>query len=105
MDSTTSKRCILQAAQAKPLLCKQLAGASCENGGEMQPDPALGVDPELSRRVDLAEDQVLPAAETRNAVCSCPSADQCEWDRFGRPSHSIRVACRAGARPRYARGG
>ena len=36
-----------------------------------------------------------PRAETRFAVCTCPSVDRCEWDRLGRQSRNIREAYRA----------
>ena len=64
----------------------------------MQQDPATdpGVDLELSRPVDLVEYQVLQVVETRFAVCMCPSADRCEWDRPGRRFRNIREAFQAG---------
>ncbi|MGA7373283.1 MAG: hypothetical protein WBW37_11820, partial [Methyloceanibacter sp.] len=64
MDSTTSTRRNLQAAQAKLQLWRPpgVLRVSCENRAGMQQD--LGVDLELSRPLDLAEDQAFPPAET-----------------------------------------
>src|SRR6476620_9672087 len=101
MDSTTSTRRNLQAAQAKLQLWRPpgVLRVSCENRAGMQQDS--GVDLELSRPLDLAEDQAFPPAETRG--CKYPSVDRCEWDRFGRRRHSTREASHADARPRSAR--
>src|SRR5512144_1235200 len=103
MDSTTSTRRNLQAAQAKLQLWRPpgVLRVSCENRAGMQQDS--GVDLELSRPLDLAEDQAFPTAETRFAGCMCPSVGRCEWDRLGRRFRNIREAFPAGGPPRPAR--
>src|SRR6476660_10383424 len=103
MDSTTSTRRNLQAAQAKLQLWRPagVLRVSCENRAGMQQDS--GVDLELSPPLDLAEDQAFPPAETRFAGCKCPSVDQSKWDRLGPRLRNIREASHAGGWPRCAR--